>query len=117
MRASGAVDQAADPLTLEGGKPAVERATRDLELATGHFDSSLIGQADSSHPEANLVELGLRRLTARPTILSSQEQEAGTFLITMPTSATVWIGGAGVSGVWHAGTLSLGVPYVYRKFI
>src|SRR6266545_1628660 len=102
MRASGAVDQADDPLALEGGKPAVERATRDLELAAGRLDSNLMAKADSSHPEANLVEFRPCRLTARPTVLSRQEQEPRTFLITMPAKTTVRIGGVGLSRVGHA---------------
>jgi len=116
MRSPGIIDQASDPLCLISGEPAVERAVPDIELTARSFDANFKSQADSSHPKADLVKAWLSRLTGGPTVLSGQEQEPRSFLVPVPTNATMRIGGVELSRVRHAGTVGPAVPYLSRKF-
>src|SRR5437588_4552816 len=116
MWSPGTVHQASDSARLKGGEPAVERAARDFELPACSLDANVQGKPHSSHPKANSVKAGFPRLTGRPTVMRSQEQEAGALLIPVPTNATVRIGWVDLSRVRHAGTVGPAVPFLSRKF-
>jgi hypothetical protein len=116
MWSPGIVDQASDPTSLEGGQPAIERASSDFELLTRRLDTNLVSKSNRSHPTTDVVKPWLLRQRGRPTVLRGQEQEARALLVAMPTSATVWIGRVVLSRVRHVGTVGPAVPYLSRKF-
>src|SRR5205807_1804843 len=98
---------------LVGPTPLIARTRRARHrtaAATARFEElvNVVG-ADS-------VKAGFPRLTGRPTVLRSQEQEAGALLIPVPTNATVRIGWVDLSRVRHAGTVGPAVPFLSRKF-
>jgi hypothetical protein len=70
-------DQADDSACLEGRKPAVERAARDLELTADRVDANFMGEANSPHPKADIVQASLLQLAGRSTILGRQKRKPG----------------------------------------
>jgi hypothetical protein len=109
------VHQSTNAFGCEASDPVIKRSSPDTELVTGSVDSNFGSHPNRSHPLTHPIQVGALGWVSRTSILSGQEEEAGSFLVAVATNVSAGVRRESSRLLGHAGTLRPPVRYLSRN--